>query len=89
MNKTLKNQLKAQAHHLNPVIIVGGKGVTKALLEETHAALKAHELIKIKINAEDKPARTEVAMALCDALEAELIQLIGHIAIVYRKNEED
>ncbi|MDF1677415.1 MAG: YhbY family RNA-binding protein [Legionellaceae bacterium] len=85
MNKQMKNRLKAAAHHLNPVIIVGSKGVTDALIGETNEALQAHELIKIKVNAEDKAAREALVAILCEALGAELIQLIGHIAIVYRK----
>jgi RNA-binding protein len=86
MNKLIKNKLKAQAHHLRPVIIVGSKGVTPALIEETNLALQAHELIKIKVNGEGKSHRKEIAMSLCDQLKADFIQLIGSIAIVYRKN---
>ena len=88
MNNVMKKNLKAQAHHLKPVIIVGSKGVTDALIEETNIALQAHELIKIKVNGEDKRCRQAIAIALCDALTAEFIQLIGSIAIVYRKNKE-
>ena len=86
MNIATKKKLKADAHHLKPVIIVGAQGVSDALIKETSYALLAHELIKIKIHAEDKTVRTEAAMKLCDALKAELIQLIGHVAIIYKKN---
>ncbi len=85
MNKKIKSQLKAAAHQLKPVIIVGSKGMTEALIDEANEALQAHELIKIKVNAEDKGAREILTMNLCEALGAEFIQLIGHIAVVYRK----
>ena len=88
MNTTKRNQLKAQAHHLKPVIIIGAQGVTEALLEETNHALEAHELIKIKANADDKAARKAMALEICDALEAEFVQLIGNIAIIYRKKKK-
>ena len=85
MNKDKKKQLKAEAHSLKPVIIIGAKGLTQPVLDETNIALDAHELIKIKINGADKTERLEIATALCDNLKAEFIQLIGFIAVVYRK----
>jgi RNA-binding protein len=88
MNTSAKNQFKTQAHHLKPVIIVGSQGVTDPLIKETDNALNTHELIKVKVNAEDKSGRKDIAMALCDALKAEFIQLIGSIAIIYRKKKE-
>ncbi|MDF1646581.1 MAG: YhbY family RNA-binding protein [Legionellaceae bacterium] len=88
MDKLVKKKLKAEAHQLKPVIIVGAKGVTPALIEETNYALQAHELIKVKVNGEDKHCREEIAMSLCDALNAHFIQLIGHIAILYRENPD-
>ena len=88
MDTSTKNKFKAQAHHLKPVIIIGSQGVTAPLIKETDNALNTHELIKVKVNAEDKNARQDIAMALCDALKAEFIQLIGSIAIIYRKKKE-
>ncbi|OGV34537.1 MAG: RNA-binding protein [Legionellales bacterium RIFCSPHIGHO2_12_FULL_35_11] len=81
-----KRDLKALAHHLNPVVIIGSKGLTNAVIEETNQALLAHELIKVKVNADDKVARKNMAIALCDSLDANFIQLIGNIAVIYRKN---
>ncbi len=88
MKKIDKQSLKAQAHHLNPVIIIGSKGLTSAVLDETNIAFEAHELIKVKINGADKEERLSIATSICDSLEAEFIQLIGNIAILYRKREE-
>jgi len=82
----LKQALKAQAHHLKPVVLLGSKGLTPAVVEETNVALIAHELIKVKINGAEKPDRIMIANDLCQQLTADLVQLIGNTAIIYRKN---
>lgn len=88
MTSNGKQDLKAQAHHLNPVVIIGSKGLTNAVVDETDSALEAHELIKVKINGTDKDQRLSIATSLCDSLRADFIQLIGSIAILYREREE-
>lgn len=88
MTNNGKQNLKAQAHHLNPVVIIGSKGLTNAVVDETDIALEAHELIKVKINGADKSERLSIATSLCDSLKADFIQLIGSIAILYREREE-
>ncbi len=88
MNISQKNKLKALAHHLKPVIIIGAHGVTEALIKEANYAIEAHELIKVKVNGEDKADRKAISMRLCAALKAEFIQLIGSTAIIYRKKKE-
>lgn len=87
VNTTFKQSLKAKAHHLKPVVLLGAKGLTPAVIEETNIALTAHELIKIKISGAEKEDRRLIAMELCSQLQAELVQLIGTIAIIYRKND--
>ncbi|WP_028389123.1 ribosome assembly RNA-binding protein YhbY [Legionella fairfieldensis] len=89
MDTTFKQALKAQAHHLKPVVLLGAKGLTPAVIEETNIALLAHELIKIKINGTEKEDRQLIAATLCSELQAQLIQLIGNIAILYRKNQKE
>ena len=88
MDTTFKKSLKAQAHHLKPVVLLGAKGLTDAVVAETNIALNAHELIKVKINGAEKDDRIEMANTLCQQLAAELVQMIGHTAIIYRKNKE-
>lgn len=88
MKTASRQALKAQAHHLKPVVQLGSKGLTDAVVEETSVALKTHELIKVKINGAEKEERQAMAADLCTRLQAELVQLIGNTAIVYRKNEE-
>jgi len=86
VNTSFKQTLKAKAHHLKPVILMGVKGLTEAVVEETNIALLSHELIKVKINGAEKADRQLIATELCKQLQAELIQLIGSTAIIYRKN---
>lgn len=88
MDTLFKRALKAKAHHLKPVILLGAKGLTEAVIAETNIALLSHELIKVKINGAEKEDRIEMAHELCQQLQAELVQMIGHTVILYRKNEE-
>ncbi len=88
MKTSFKQDLKAKAHHLKPVILLGAKGLSPAVIDETNNALLIHELIKVKINGAEKPERIMIATDLCQQLQAELVQLIGNTAIVYRKNPE-
>ncbi len=80
--------LKRKAHALKPVIWLGQHGLTDAVLAELEIALHAHELIKAKIVAETRAARLEIAEKMATTSGATLVQLIGQIAILYRKNNE-
>jgi RNA-binding protein len=80
-----KKSLKAQAHALNPVVIVGQAGLSDAVLNEIGVALDAHELIKVKLRAE-REERREMMEQICAQMQAELVQSIGQIAVLYRKN---
>lgn len=88
MDTLFKRSLKAQAHHLKPVVLLGAKGVTDAVIAETDNALQAHELIKVKINGAERDARATMTQQLCEQLKAELIQVIGNTAVLYRKKVE-
>lgn len=89
MDTSFKQSLKAQAHHLKPTVLLGAKGLTEAVVAETDIALLAHELIKVKINGAEKKDRIAMANELCQQLKAELVQMIGTTAIIYRKNKEN
>lgn len=84
-----KNALKAKAHALKPVVMIGAKGLTEAVIAESEEAIKAHELIKVKIASAEKGIREETAAVLIDALDAELVTMIGRIAIIYKERIED
>jgi len=78
-----KRFLRAKAHHIKPVIIIGNKGLSENLMAEVEIALSHHELIKVRINA-DRDDRKIMAETICRQTSADLVQLIGHIAVVYR-----
>ncbi|MEY4718237.1 MAG: hypothetical protein RL563_855 [Pseudomonadota bacterium] len=85
MNPIEKKKLKALAHALNPVVMIGQAGLTDAVLNEINSALDAHELIKVKIRAE-RDERSEISSQICNSTQSELVQSIGQIAVLYRKN---
>ena len=88
MDKKTIQALKARAHGLKPVVMIGDKGLTDAVLAETNIALDAHELIKIKISGHDRENKQTIAQELCHELDAQLIQKIGNIIVVYRLNPD-
>lgn len=80
-----RKYLRAQAHHLKPLVIIGAKGVTDQLLGSVDLALKDHELIKVKFG-EFKEAKKEISDEIAKATKSELVGLIGNIAIFFRQN---
>jgi len=80
--------LRAQAHSLKPIILLGQKGFTDAVANELDNALNHHELVKIKLAAADKPARQAQLDAICVAAGAEVVQFIGGTATLFRRNHE-
>jgi RNA-binding protein len=83
-----KRHLKTLAHPRKPVVIVGDGGLTPAVMHEILLALDHHELIKIRVNAEDRAAREAMIAEICAGSEAVLVQRIGHIATLFRRNPE-
>lgn len=83
-----KQELKAMAHTLKPVIMIGSNGLTEAVLSETDRALDDHELIKVKISGEDKAFRKQVAEDMAQQLRAECVQIIGRTLVLYRINPD-
>lgn len=78
-----RKYLRAEAHHLKPLVIIGAKGVTEQLLGSVDLALKDHELIKVKFY-EFKDAKKEISAEIAKVTKSELVGLIGNIAIFYR-----
>ncbi|HET7314371.1 YhbY family RNA-binding protein [Salinisphaera sp.] len=88
LNKPTRLSLKKQAHHLKPIVQSGAAGLSEAVLAEVDRALTDHELVKIKLAADDKAAfKSEVEQA-CRALEAACVQQIGRTATLYRPNPD-
>ncbi len=75
---------RADAHHLDPVVMIGGEGLTPAVVKETDAALKAHGLIKVRVFSDEREDREAMLAALCDALGAAPIQHIGKLLVLWR-----
>ena len=85
MDAVKKKKFKSEAHHLNPVVIIGQAGFTEAVVAEIEIALDCHELIKIKILAE-RDDRKAICDEICKATQAELVQAIGQVIVIYRLN---
>ncbi|OOG23341.1 RNA-binding protein [Thioalkalivibrio denitrificans] len=83
-----RKQLRTLAHPRKPVVIVGQKGLTENVIEEIRLALEHHELVKIKVNVADRDARNEAVQQICEQTGADLVQRIGFIATLFRRNPE-
>jgi RNA-binding protein len=88
LNPAQKRYLRGLAHALKPVVLVGGKGITEGVVAETAAALEIHELVKLKVAAEDRAARDLAIDRLLEATQAALVARIGHVAVFYRPRAE-
>jgi putative YhbY family RNA-binding protein len=81
-----RSELRSQAHKLDPIVIIGDKGLTDEVLAEIDRSLKAHELIKIRAGTDDRDARSLWMEKICERLQAAAVQQIGKILVVYREN---
>ena len=79
---------RADAHHLDPIVMIGGDGLTPAVTKEAEAALKAHGLIKVRVFGDDREARVEMYNTICTELDAAPIQQIGKLLVLYRPKVE-
>ncbi len=84
-----KQTLKAQAHGLKPVVMIGDKGLTESVIEEANTALAAHGLIKIRIHGDDRESRIEIAHQICQSTNAHIVQHIGKLCVLYRPLAEN
>ncbi|MDD9892874.1 MAG: YhbY family RNA-binding protein [Gammaproteobacteria bacterium] len=86
MELTIKQRkyLKAIAHGLKPVIMVGDKGLSENLRTETDLAASHHELIKVKFAVGDSELRDQMIAELAEPLDLTLVQRIGNVAVFYR-----
>ena len=75
---------RAEAHHLDPVVMIGADGLTPAVVKETDAALNAHGLIKIRVLGDDRAAREAIYQELAHELNAAPIQHIGKLLVLWR-----
>jgi RNA-binding protein len=82
-----RQKLKGRAHKLDPVVIVGSDGLTAGVLAEIDRALKSHDLIKVRVNA-DRDEREEVLKEICAKTGAQAVQHIGKILVLFREKQE-
>ena len=85
LSPRMRRSLRARAHALKPVVLVGEAGISEALVAEAERALEDHELIKVRLPAVDREARSSLAETLCRALAATEVQAIGRVRVLYRE----
>lgn len=79
-----RKEKRGEAHHLDPVVIIGADGLTDAVVKETDAALRAHGLIKVRVFSDDRPLRESMLADLAGRLDAAPIQHIGKLLVLWR-----
>ena len=83
-----RKEKRAEAHHLSPVAMIGGEGLTPAVVKEINAALNAHGLIKVRVFSDERQTREDFFASLADQLGAAPIQHIGKLLVLWRPQPE-
>ena len=82
-----RSYLSKKAHSLKPVVMIGGNGLTEAVIKAVDAELENHEMIKVKF-VDHKETRRELAEELAEKTESHLVRVIGNMAVIYRYQKE-
>ena len=88
LNKEQKKYLIGICHHIKPVVMLGQKGLTETVMQEIHATLEQHELIKIKLRG-DRESREQWAAQIEQKTQAQLVQKIGQVGCFYKKHPKE
>ncbi|RJG09469.1 YhbY family RNA-binding protein [Massilia cavernae] len=83
-----RSALRAEAHGLKPVVIIGEAGLTPSVMKEIGASLDSHGLIKVRVFGDDREARVEMYETICEELGAAPVQHIGKLLVIYRPKKE-
>lgn len=83
-----RRDLRAKAHHLDPVVMIGQHGLTPAVLHEIDLALMKHELIKLRVLGDDRDARAALLERVCTEMDCAPVQALGKILVLWRPNPE-
>ena len=83
-----RSALRAEAHALSPVVMIGDAGLTAAVLKEIDGAFDAHGLIKVRVFGDDREARIAIYETICDKLDAAPVQHIGKLLVLFRPKKE-
>jgi len=89
INAARNKRLRAEAHALKPVVMIGQRGYTAAIVAAIDEALNDHELIKIRLRGLEREQRKPMIEEICRDLEAESIALVGSVATLYRQRPDD
>lgn len=89
LNEPQKRYLRGLAHNIRPVVLLGAKGLTDAVMAEIERALDDHELTKVKLNAGDREQRARDVAQICETTGATLVQRVGNTACLYRRHPEN
>ncbi|RAO77912.1 ribosome assembly RNA-binding protein YhbY [Dyella jiangningensis] len=89
LSPSQRRYLRSLAHDLHPVILLGAKGATDAVVKELDLALSHHELVKVKLSGGDKEERQQQIDFLAEGTRSESVQQIGHIVVLFRRNEDE
>lgn len=87
LSQAERKQLRAQAHGLKPVVLIGADGLTTGVTAEVDTALRAHGLIKIRVFGDDRAAREAILNTLCNELNAHPVQHIGKLLVLWRSTD--
>jgi putative YhbY family RNA-binding protein len=79
-----RKEKRGEAHHLDPVVLIGADGLTDAVTKEADLALKAHGLIKVRMFSDSRPDREAALATLADRLSAAPVQHIGKLLVLWR-----
>lgn len=85
LNSAQLRHLRGMTHHINPVVMVGDKGLTDNVMAELELALDHHELIKVKLRT-DREARNEMAKRIARECQAQIVHQIGQVSCFFRRN---
>ncbi|WP_435105650.1 YhbY family RNA-binding protein [Arhodomonas sp. AD133] len=88
LTEAQRRHLRRLGHDLKPIVRTGNAGLTEAVLAEADKALHDHELVKIKLVADDRAQRRAFIDDICKRTDATLVQAIGHVALFYRRNPD-
>ena len=83
-----RSALRAEAHGLNPVVMIGESGLTESVMKEVASSLDAHGLIKVRVFGDDREARIAMYEQICEELVAAPVQHIGKLLVLYRPKKE-
>jgi RNA-binding protein len=83
-----RSALRAEAHALKPVVIIGEAGLTPSVMKEIAASLDSHGLIKVRVAGDDRDARVAMYESICEELKAHPVQHIGKLLVLYRPKVE-